>query len=160
MMILGLLALGMVVTATVASVLIIGVFMTIAGCAEIMMGFGARDWGRLALWVATGFLYAAAGIVTIMKPDLAAAIFTLMLGAGLVATGLIRLFLSTHAPAGPSRTMVILAGLATTLFGIVIVVGWPADSLIVLGAILGVDLLFSGVGWLAFGLALRKTATV
>jgi len=160
LVILGLLAIGMVVAATVASVLVIGFFMVMTGCLEVMIGFGARDWGRLVLWVATGLLYAAAGIVTISRPDLAAAIFTLLLGAGLVATGLVRLFLSSHVPTGHPRSLIILSSIVTVVFGGVIVLGWPGDSPIVLGTILGVDLLFSGIGWLGFGLALRSRAEI
>ncbi len=159
LIVLGLFAIGMVASATVASVLTIGFFMTVTGILEVLIGFGAREWGRLAFWVVAGVIYAAAGIVTIARPDMAAAVFTLLLGAGFVATGLIRLFVSSHAPAGTPRSLVILSSLVTALFGVVILVGWPGDSQIVLGTILGVDLLFSGVGWLSFGLALRARAT-
>jgi uncharacterized membrane protein HdeD (DUF308 family) len=78
-----------------------------------------------------------------------------MLGAGLVASGVVRLFLSTHLPAGAPRWSAVASGIVTTLFGAVVLLGWPADSLVVLGTILGVDLIFSGAGWLSLGLALR-----
>jgi uncharacterized membrane protein HdeD (DUF308 family) len=38
----------------------------------------------------------------------------------------------------------------------VIVAGWPASGLIVLGILLGLDLLMFGVFWLVLGLALRE----
>jgi uncharacterized membrane protein HdeD (DUF308 family) len=40
--------------------------------------------------------------------------------------------------------------------GLIIVGHWPADSVIVLGTLLGVDLLFHGAGWVSFGLGLRS----
>jgi len=156
LLILGAIALGLVVSATIASVFAIGIFMIAAGLLEIAIGFQARDWGRLALWVATGLLYAVAGGVTLARPGMAAAVFTLMLGAGLMATGVVRLFLGSHLPSGAPRGLAIASGVVTTLFGLIIVLGWPGDSLIVLGTILGVDLLFAGLNWLTLGLALRS----
>ena len=51
--------------------------------------------------------------------------------------------------------MVLLAAAVTFLLGLVIVVHWPTDSVYVLGILLGVDLLFHGVGWATFGFGLR-----
>jgi uncharacterized membrane protein HdeD (DUF308 family) len=51
--------------------------------------------------------------------------------------------------------MVFLASAVTILLGLIIVIHWPADSVWVLGTLLGVDLLFNGSGWLSFGLGLR-----
>lgn len=154
----GVLALGMVAAATLASVLTIGVLMAVTGVAEIFIGFGARDWGRLALWVASGLIYAAAGAVAIARPGMAAAVFTLLLGAGLIASGLVRLYLAAHLPAGNMRWAAFLSGAVTALFGLVVVLGWPGDSLIVLGVILGVDLIFAGMSWLMLGFGLRARA--
>ena len=44
------------------------------------------------------------------------------------------------------------------LFGLIILVHWPFSSLIVLGIILGVDLIQAGIGWINLGLFLKKTA--
>jgi uncharacterized membrane protein HdeD (DUF308 family) len=49
----------------------------------------------------------------------------------------------------------ILASLVTVVLGIIIVLGWPANSMFVLGLLLGIDLIFYGTNWIAFALALR-----
>ena len=54
--------------------------------------------------------------------------------------------------------MVFLAAAVTILLGLIIVTHWPADSVWVLGTLLGVDLLFNGAGWVSFGLGLRAPA--
>ncbi len=152
---LGAMAAGLVVSATLASVFAIGVLMVLTGAAEIAIGFHARDWGRLALWILSGVLYAAAGLIAISRPMMAAAVFTLMLGAGLIASGALRFFLSTHLPADGPRGLAMFSSAVTIIFGLVVLLGWPGDSGFVLGTILAVDLLFAGVGWLGLGLALR-----
>jgi uncharacterized membrane protein HdeD (DUF308 family) len=82
-------------------------------------------------------------------------VLTLMLGWALIATGAVRIWLGTHLPPG-SKSMMVLAGIATLVFSIVIVVGWPGTSFVVLGIILGLDLLFYGTSMVAFGLRLRN----
>ena len=42
------------------------------------------------------------------------------------------------------------------LLGLIIVSHWPLDSVYVLGTLLGVDLLFHGVGWVSFGMGLHS----
>lgn len=79
----GLIALGSVVTATVASVALVGIMMLISGVAEIIHAFSLRSWGKMVLWVLLGALYVVAGIATFRNPLLAAAVLTLTLGLAL-----------------------------------------------------------------------------
>jgi hypothetical protein len=85
--ILGLAALVLVVSATIASVLTIAIFMIITGGMEVLMGFGSQTWGRFFLFILLGLLYIVAGAFALAQPLLAAAVLTLMLGWALIATG-------------------------------------------------------------------------
>jgi uncharacterized membrane protein HdeD (DUF308 family) len=78
-----------------------------------------------------------------------------MLGAGLIAAGIVRIVLGFQLPHDHPRALVFLAGAVTALLGLIIVGHWPADSVLVLGTLLGIDLLFHGAGWVSFGLGLR-----
>ena len=153
--VLGLAALVLDVSATIASVLTIGIFMVITGGSEIIMGVGSQTWGRFFLFILLGVLYIVAGAFAIAQPIPAAVVLTLMLGWALVATGAVRIWLGTHLPPG-SKSAMVLAGIATLLFGLVIVLGWPGNSFFVLGIILGLDLLFYGASMIAFGMRLRR----
>lgn len=152
---LGFAALSMVVMSTVASVFIIGFFMIIAGGVEISLGFNAKTWGWKAIWIVVGLLYILSGAFALAQPLLAAAVFTFMLGATLLATGIMRIVAGIQTNSG-SKALVIIAGVVTTLLGILILAGWPASSLVVLGTFLGIDLLFYGMAWIGFGLQLRR----
>jgi len=155
LVILGLAAVTFALAATVATVTINGVVFLIAGAAEIGIGMHSQSWGRFFLWVIGGILYLFVGLVCIFNPFFASAALTLVLGAGLIAAGVVRLYLGFQLPADQPRAMVFLAGAVTFLLGLVIVTHWPADSIWVLGTLLGVDLLFNGAGWVSFGLGLR-----
>ena len=152
----GLIALALVGLATLTSVYTIGFMMILAGGAEIAMGFGSATWGRVILWIIGGLLYIAAGAVAIAQPVAAASFITLFLGAGLLATGVVRLILAFRLPANSGRPIVIFSSFTTIALGLIIVAGWPNNSVFVLGLLLGIDLVFYGAGWIGFGLRIRQ----
>ncbi|HWG04624.1 MAG TPA: DUF308 domain-containing protein [Beijerinckiaceae bacterium] len=151
----GVFALALALSATIASVFLIGFFMILAGLFEIVIGIASRRWSRFFLWIAAGFLYAIVGAAALAEPLFAAIIFTLVLGAGLVATGAMRLWIAVHLPRRRARQLKYLSGAATIVLGVAILVGWPADSLFALGLLLGLELIFRGAGWIGFGLILH-----
>ena len=151
---LGLVALVLVETATIASVLVVGVFMIAAGILEIFVGLRTRTWGRMLLWEAAGLLYLVAGSFAIAVPELASVVLTLLLGAGLLATGIVRIIVGIRMAGSRTRGGLIAAGLFTMLLGLLIVIGWPGNSVLVLGTILGIDLLVYGLTWVMFGVRL------
>lgn len=152
----GLIALGSVMTATVASVLVVGAMMIIAGVAEVINAFQVKGWGKFLLWILLGALYIIAGFVTFENPLLAAALLTLMLGAALVASGIMRIILAFGMKQETPWIWVALSGAITLLLGVIILAHWPVSSLFVLGLFLGIDLVMAGAGWIGIGLSLRR----
>src|SRR6516162_1898340 len=90
----GFIALGSVAMATVASVLVVGTMMIVAGIAEVINAFQVKSWGKFLLWALLGVLYIIAGFVTFDNPLFAAVLLTLILGASLVASGIMRIILA------------------------------------------------------------------
>jgi uncharacterized membrane protein HdeD (DUF308 family) len=148
-------ALVLIVSATIDSVYTIAVFMVVAGAAEIATGLGAKTWPRFTVWILAGLAYIVAAVVAFAQPLIATALFTLLLGAGMVATGVVRINLGAHL-GGPLRRPVLLAGVFTALVGVLIVASWPADRFVILGVLLSLDLAFWGAAWIGFGLRLRR----
>jgi uncharacterized membrane protein HdeD (DUF308 family) len=155
LVVLGFAALIFSLVATIATVTLNGVLFLIAGAAEIAIGMHSRTWGLFFLWVIGGVLYLAAGVICIVNPLLASVVLTLLLGAGLVAAGVVRFVLAFRLPPVQPRLLVFVAATVTILLGLIIVSHWPMDSVYVLGTLLGVDLLFHGAGWVSFGLGLH-----
>lgn len=152
----GIIALGSVVLATASAVLIVGFMMLMAGAAEVVAAFNAKDWGHRLLWLLLGALYVFAGFVCLQNPFEAATLLTLMLGIALIIGGLLRIFLATQMKQGTPWGWVVLSGIITFLLGLMIVAKWPASSFYVLGIFLGVDLIFMGWSWIGIGLALKR----
>jgi uncharacterized membrane protein HdeD (DUF308 family) len=155
----GFVALGSVMMATVASVFVVGVMMIIAGIAEIINAFQLKGWGKFLIWALLGVLYIVAGFVTFENPLLAAAVLTLTLGAALIASGLLRIFLAFSVKREKSWIWLLLSSLVTLLLGILILAHWPINSVYVLGIFLGLDLVAAGGAWIGLGFALRRGGT-
>jgi uncharacterized membrane protein HdeD (DUF308 family) len=152
----GFVALGSIVMATVASVLVVGVMMIIAGAAELINAFQIKSWGKFLIWALLGVLYIVAGFVTFENPLLAAMLLTLMLGAALVASGVVRLFLAFDMKRETPWIWVALSGAITLLLGLLILARWPINSIYILGLFLGIDLVMAGAGWIGLGLGLHR----
>jgi len=158
LMALGFASLVFAFASTLAMVTLNGVFFIVAGAAEIGVGMHAQGWGRFFLWVLGGLINLAFGVLCILHPIFASVWLTLLLGAALIAAGVVRAYLAFQLPSGPPRTLVFLAAAVTFVLGAMILMNWPFSSFYVLGTLLGIELLFHGAGWVSFGMGLRTHA--
>jgi aquaporin Z len=108
----GIIALGSVMTATIASVLVVGAAMVASGLVEIIFGAAMRAWKKFFLWVLLGVLYVIGGCAVFQNPLLAAGFLTLVLGVGLIASGLLRIVLAFQLPKNASWIWVGLSGVS------------------------------------------------
>jgi uncharacterized membrane protein HdeD (DUF308 family) len=152
----GLVALGSILAATVASVFLVGIMMIVAGVAEIINAFQTKGWGKFLIWALLGALYIVAGFVTFENPLFAAAVLTLILGAALVASGLVRVFLAFSMKRESPWVWVLVSSIVTMLLGLLILAHWPVSSVYTLGLFLGLDLVMAGAAWIGLGVALRR----
>src|SRR3984893_5267335 len=111
----GFIALGSVVMATVASVLVVGVMMIIAGVAEVFSAFQIKSWGKFLLWVLLGLLYIVCRLLPVENPLLATALLSVILGASLVASCIMRIILAFSMKLESPWIWVLLSGVITLL---------------------------------------------
>lgn len=155
LLILGGIAFGNLVLATVVSVYYVGLMMLFAGIIEIIHAFGVKTWGRFFFWLLSGLLYTAAGVVAFVNPILAAGILTFLLAATLLGAGAFRIWLGFKSKPATGWGWIVAAGVITALAGLVIALQWPVNSLFILGLFLAVDLIFQGWAFIAFGLGIK-----
>jgi uncharacterized membrane protein HdeD (DUF308 family) len=154
--IVGFIALGSMMMATVASVLVVGVMMIVAGVVELINAFQIKSWGKFLIWALLGLLYIVAGFVTFENPLFAAVVLTLMLGASLVASGVVRIILAFSMKRETPWVWIALSGAVTLLLGLIILARWPVNSVYILGLFLGIDLIMAGTAWIWLGFGLRR----
>lgn len=153
---LGVIAVSNLLLATMVTIYYAGVLIIVAGVVQIIQSFGIKTWDGFFLWLSSGVLYTAAGVMIFMNPLLASVIFTLLLALLTAASGFSRICLGIKARHEDGWQWIIASGSVTTIVGLIFLTGWPVNSLWLLGLVLSIDLIFQGYAMVAFGLQLRK----
>ncbi|MDE8653679.1 HdeD family acid-resistance protein [Novosphingobium album (ex Liu et al. 2023)] len=155
-------ALGMIASinllfATIATTYFVGALMFAGGIAQIIHAAGVRRLMRTALWALSGVLYLMAAGALLYDPLFAAAVLTFVLAAALAASGFVRAgFALLERPAGWG--WVLVSGAFSIAAGVLILLGWPINSIWVLGLFLAIDLLIQGVTLMFLGFSIRAAA--
>lgn len=157
LVLLGIVGLGAVALLSLASAIWFGAMIFVGGIVVLADAFRHQGWKSRTLHLLIGVLYLAIGVVTFVNPLVATASLTLLIGCGLVATGLVRLFVAFQNRQLPFWGWVAFSGLLTLVLGGLIIMQWPASSLWVLGTFLAIELIFQGWGTIALALAIRST---
>ncbi len=144
---------------TVASVLILGIFLIIGGIAQIVEAARGRTHGNTALTVAAGILYIIAGALFLYHPVVAAMSLTLVLSVFLVVVGIIRVFHAFSHRNFENWGWWAASGVLDIVLGGIIWAQWPVSGLWVLGLFIGIDMIFSGATWIAIANSDRRAIT-
>lgn len=156
LLVFGLIAAANILTATVATIYWVGLLMIAAGVVELVHAFSVKGWGSSLLSILAAVVYAVAGWFAFANPVAAAGAMTLFLGIALVVTGVVRLVIGFQERPLTGWGWVVLSGIVTTLAGAIIISGWPANSVWVLGLFLAVDLIMQGITYIALGLSFKR----
>jgi len=158
-LILGGVASANLIAASLASVLVIGAAMAVAGIFQIVHAFSMHGLRGFLFWLLAGIVYAAAGAIILYDPVLASFTLSLVVCVFLVAAGAMRIWAGFHMRPAAGWRWIVAAGVLTFCIGIILAAAWPGIGLWLLGAMLVVDLVFQGWGLIAFGLALKARAS-
>jgi uncharacterized membrane protein HdeD (DUF308 family) len=153
----GFLAISSTVLATMASVLVFGVLLLVAGVTEVIHAIMVRNWRGFALHLLTAGLYLIVGLFMIEDPVRAATVLTLLIAAGFLVGGVLRIIFAL-VERFHSWGWVVLHGVVDLFLGGLILSGWPGSALWVIGLFLGIDLVFQGWSWVILGLTVRSFA--
>lgn len=149
MMLAGLMVLGDIALFTVVSALFIGWMVIATGAFEIFHAFWTKGWGGFLWQVVLGALYIALGLIIVTQPLAGALLLTYLLGVALLVSGIVRMLIGAGRRQQGGWIMIV-SGAFGVLAGLVILTGFPASGIWVLGVLLGVDLVSHGIGWLTY----------
>ncbi|WP_293795716.1 HdeD family acid-resistance protein [uncultured Bosea sp.] len=157
LVILGILGLGAVTMLSLASAIWFGAMILVGGIVVLVDAFRHQGWKSRVLHILIGLLYVAIGLMTFANPLLATASLTLLAGAALVATGVLRLVVAFQNRELPAWGWIAFSGALSLLLGGMILAQWPGSSLWVLGTFLAIELIFQGWATIALARAIRST---
>lgn len=139
---------------SLASVFYIAAMMLVGGAMQILHSFTAHDWKHSIVYLLTGLLYAIAGTLAVYDPVFSAIGITIGVGALLIASGALRAISGVVNRASKGWGWIAASGCLTFLIG-GFLLARPLVGLWFLGALLTVDLIFQGWGFVAFAFSLR-----
>ncbi len=151
LIVLGCIAVGSSVLATIFSVIFLGWILIFSGLFAIIHGLMRRQWQGFFLNLLAGVLYAVVGLLMVSHPAIAAVTLTLLIAMLLIVAGAFRLFVAFSLPLH-HRGWLVLNGIVAIVLGALIWSSWPISGLWVIGLFIGIDLIFDG--WTEVMLAL------
>jgi membrane protein HdeD len=152
----GCIAIASPIIASLAAVAIFGAVLILTAVIQLIHAFKLRAWPRSAWYGLGGVLYAIAGLMVALNPIGGAIALTVLIAVLFISEGVLRIMFAMAArPAGWGWLMA--AGIGSIVVGAFLLIGWPADALWIVGLLLGINLIFTGVMYVALALAARSS---
>ena len=140
-----------------ALVILFAVYAFIASGLEAMRAFSSAKAGPVIGHLLLGLADLAAGVIALVWPAPTALVLVLIVGAWAVVTGLAEIAAAfLHGETAGTRAMLILGGLITVAFGVVLCAR-PGLGAVTLALLFGLFNLIFGIWILVQGIELRRT---
>lgn len=153
---LGIAAISAPLIATLTAELLFGWLLVISGIAHGFHAFKARNWKGSLLQILLGVFSITVGVMLLIYPLRGVLSLTLVLAIFFVAEGIAKIMMAVQLRSTPKWGWLLLSGLLAILLGALIWIEFPSTAAWVLGVLLGVDLVFSGVVLTMLALAYRS----
>jgi uncharacterized membrane protein HdeD (DUF308 family) len=140
---------------TLAIDLLIGWFLIIGGIAQLSHAFMEKAWRGFLLELLSGVLYLVVGILLVFYPLAGVQALTIFLAAFLTVEGVVRIAMAMHVRPAHGWGWLLFGGIVTVILGILIWTQWPGSALVVIGLLVGINLLFTGWSLTMMAIAVR-----
>jgi uncharacterized membrane protein HdeD (DUF308 family) len=158
MILAGMLAIFSPLYAGVVLVFVVAWTAIFKGATQLVYAFRAHSGGRMVLELLLGVLYIVAGVFILMHPGKGLLALTLVIACFLLIYGVFALVLAFQLRPHSGWGWVLFDAIVTILLGILIWKHWPVNSGWVVGTLLGISFIASGVSRLMLSLSVRKLA--
>ena len=159
LIILGGLCIAKAQTATTFSILALGWVLAISGVVWLMNAFWALSWHGFFLYFLNAIIRGVTGYLLIRHPDAGAAGVTMLLASLFIVGGLFRT-IGASLIRFPRWMWTVFAGLVSVALGVYLLATWPSASVVFIGIVIGVDLIFDGAALVGFAGAIHSLPTL
>jgi len=156
LIVMGLLAVVLPAIPSVGIVLLIGWLVLFDGIIQFAHAFQSKGIGHVAWKLLVSACYIVTGILLVARPLVGLAGVTLTLAAFFFALGVVDIVSYFLARAHFRSGWMLLNGIVTLTLGVIIWRRWPANSLWVLGSLVGVAMVMTGITRLMMTLTFRN----
>ena len=134
---------------TLSIEILIGSSMLIGGVFAVIHAFKAQKWGGFFFELLFAIVYVIGGLFLLTDPLAGMIALTIILGASFLADGVIRILLAFKIKPERSWGLFAVSGLLSVILGLYALFGLASGSLALLGYMVGFNMLFAGVAFLA-----------
>ena len=157
MLVLGVIGLFASVALTIVSVLLFGALLVAGGIAQAIEAFRATGWKSVALHIGIALLYIVGGGIALYDPVAASLSLTIVIGAMLLATGILRAIIAIQMRPIRGWGWVLFGGIMSVLLGVLIFAEWPVSGLFAIGLFVAIELIVEGWSCILFALAAKAS---
>ena len=138
--------------ATLSVELFVGSVLLIGGFVTLIHAFKNKEWGGFFLELLVAALHILAGVVFLANPFAGMFALTAMLAVFFIVDGIVRMVLAINVRPERAWAWLLASGLMSLLLGTLIAVGIAnGTSLAFIGFMVGINLMFAGISYIAFG---------
>ncbi len=141
---------GLAVTATVGWLLIF------SGALQLAFAWRAGHASGMVWQILIGAAYGAIGLYLIARPLVGLASLTFAVALYLLVEGTLEFILSFQLRPAGGTGWLLADGIITLLLAAMIWVTWPSSAVWIVGTLVGIKMLFSGITRLMMSLAIRR----
>jgi uncharacterized membrane protein HdeD (DUF308 family) len=152
----GLLAMAVPRAAGIAVSALFGWLLVLSGVGHLLFAFHTRSFGGVLWEFLLGVLYILAGAYLLLYPLAGLVTVTFALAIYLFAEGGLELILSFRIRPRSGWSWLLFDAIITLILAVLIWKTWPSDSEWVIGTLVGISILFSGISRLVLSLAARR----
>jgi len=160
MILAGILAIVVPPAAGIAVVLVVAWLLIFSGAFHLVFAWHTRTTGGFVWELLLGILYAFVGGYTLIHPVAGLASLTLLLAIYLFVEAVLEMVLSFRLRPMAGANWLLVDGIVTLILAILIWRTWPSSTEWVIGTLVGISMIFSGVSRLVLSMAARRGLAV
>ncbi len=159
MIVAGVLAIASPLAAGLAVNIIVAWLLVFSGCVHLVFAWYRPSAGGFLWELLVGILYIAIGVYLLLHPVAGLESLTIALALYLLFEAILEFFLGFTLRPLPGSGWLLVDGVITLILAVMIWRTWPSSTGWVIGTLVGISMLFSGVSRLAISLAARSVTS-
>jgi uncharacterized membrane protein HdeD (DUF308 family) len=152
----GVLAIGIPMIAGIAVTAIVGWLLIFSGLIHLAFAWRAGRPAAVLWQILLGLVYGAIGLYIIARPVAGLESLTFAIALYLFIEAVLEFVLWSRLPDVPGRGWLMVDGVVTLVLAIMILSTWPSSAAWVVGTLIGISMLFSGITRLMLSITVRR----
>lgn len=148
LIVIGAVAITFPLMTTIAAKIFVGWLFLVGGILQVVHAFSTQKWSEFLLSLLIGALYVIAGAWLAFLPFTGIITLTIFLAATFLLEGVLEIGMAMRIRPKGGWVWMLVSGIIAIGAGVLIVAGLPSTAAWAIGLLVGINLIFSGAGYL------------